>query len=258
MRTYLRWAIGWAAVVLNCGMPVQAAAPELRVAVAANFKQTLDRLGEAFGPQRARLVVSSGATGMLYGQIVQGAPFDVFFSADVERAVKLEQQRLVEPGSRFTYAMGKLVLWRPRATSIRSLEEGLRTEGLRTLAIANPQLAPYGVAAREVLERQRLWSSPPFRIVMGESLGQTYQFVASGNADAGFIALSQVYETRAQGGRDIRGEIVIVEPSLHAPIEQQAVLLANARQKDVARAFLEFVRGEAGRRIIAAAGYGLE
>lgn len=258
MHTYWRWLVGWAAVVLNCGTSAQPVAPEVRVAVAANFKQTLDQLGETFGSQRARLVVSSGATGTLYSQIVQGAPFDVFFSADVERPAKLEEQKLIEPGSRFTYARGKLVFWRPGAPAMKSLEDGLRGAGLKTLAIANPKLAPYGLAAREVLERQSLWSSPPFKVVMGESLGQTYQFVASGNADAGFIALSQVLEGQAQGGRDIRGEIVMIESRMHAPIEQQAVLLAGARQKEAARAFLDFVRSEAGKRIIAAAGYELE
>jgi molybdate transport system substrate-binding protein len=258
MRAYSRWLIGCVVVVLNCGTWARAAAPEIRVAVAANFKQTLDQLGVAFGPERARFVVSSGATGMLYSQIVQGAPFDVFFAADAERPARLEQQKLIEPGSRFTYARGKLVLWRPGAAPLRSLEDGLRGAGVKTLAIANPELAPYGLAAREVLERQGLWSSPPFRIVMGESLGQTYQFAASGNADAGFIALSQVLETLTQNGRDIRAQTVVVDPRLHAPIEQQAVLLAHARQKEAAKAFLEFVRSEAGKGIIAAAGYELE
>lgn len=258
MRRFGRWAIGGLAVVLNWATGAQPTVPEVRVAVAANFKQTLDQLGAAYGSSRAKLVVSSGATGLLYGQIVQGAPFDVFFSADVERAAKLEAQRLIEPGSRFTYARGRLAFWRPAAKQAGTLNEALRVAGLKTLAIANPQLAPYGLAAREVLEKQRLWSSPPFRIVLGESLGQTFQFIASGNADAGFIALSQVYEWRAQGGRDIRDEIVVVDTDLHAPIEQQAVLLADARQKEAARLFLEFVRSEAGRRIIASAGYELE
>jgi molybdate transport system substrate-binding protein len=248
--------MGCAAVVLNWGTLAQPVVPELRVAVAANFKQTVDQLAEAFGPQRARLMVSSGATGMLYSQIVQGAPFDVFFSADVERAAKLEEQKLIEPGTRFTYAVGKLVFWRPGAASMRSLEDELRAPALKTLAIANPQLAPYGRAAREILDKQR--SAPPFKVVMGESLGQTFQFVASGNADAGFIALSQVLEARTHTGRDIGSETIVVEQGLHAPIEQQAVMLAGARHKEAARAFLEFVRSEAGKGIIAAAGYDLE
>lgn len=258
MHTYLRWVIGWAAVVLNYATSAQTVTPEVRVAVAANFKQTLDQLGAAFGTHRARLVISTGASGLLYGQIVQGAPFDIFFSADVERPAKLEEQALIEPGSRFTYARGRLALWRPRASGIKTLDEGLRSAGLKTLAIANPQLAPYGAAAREVLQKQRLWGSPPFKIVMGESLGQTFQFIASGNAEAGFIAMSQVHESRSRSGRDLSNEIIVIESHLHAPIEQQAVLLANARQKPVARAFLEFVRSEAGRRIIAAAGYDVE
>jgi molybdate transport system substrate-binding protein len=259
MRRFRYWAIGGLAAVLNCATwAAQPAVPDVRIAVAANFKQTLDQLGEAYGARRARLIVSSGATGMLYSQIVQGAPFDLFFSADVERAEKLEAQRLIAPGSRFTYARGRLVFWRPGTQQAATLDEALRDARLKTLAIANPQLAPYGLAAREVLEKHRLWSQPPFKIVLGESLGQTFQFVASGNADAGFIALSQVYEWQAQGGRDIRDEIIPIDSSQHAPIEQQAVLLADARQKEAARAFLEFVRSETGRRIIAGAGYELE
>lgn len=254
-------ALAWAAALWCIGgdltSTAQAAAPELRIAVAANFKQTLERLGDAFGQEHVRLVVSSGATGMLYSQIVRGAPFDIFFAADVERAAKLDQDKLIEPGSRFTYAIGRVVLWRPEATSMHSLEAALGAADIRTLAIANPELAPYGAAAREILEHQQLWRAPPFKIVFGESLGQTYQFVASGNADAGFIALSQIHEAQAQSGRDVRNEIIVVDQRLHAPIEQQAVLLASARHKDAARAFLQFVRGEEGKRIIVAAGYGV-
>lgn len=229
-------------------------APRLRVAVAANFKQTLEQLGAAFGTQRAQLVISTGASGMLYSQIVQGAPFDLFFSADVERAERLEREGLIAPDSRFTYAAGRLVFWSPgKAPS--SVSNGLRAQSLRTLAIANPKLAPYGLAAQQVLEREQLWSTPPFRVVQGESLSQTFQFIASGNANAGFIALSQVYESRGQRGAPRENEFIIVDAALHAPIEQQAVILRAAQDNALAREFMDFVRSDAGRRVIAAAGY---
>jgi molybdate transport system substrate-binding protein len=235
-----------------------ATAPELRVAVAANFRHTLEDLAEAFGAHRAKLVVSSGATGMLFSQIMQGAPVDLYFAADGERPVKLEAEKLVEPGSRFTYATGRLAFWRPHATHLRTLAEELRSPSLTILAIANPKLAPYGAAARQILEREQLWPAASIKIVQGESLAQTYQFIASGNADAGFLALSQIREAQSHMDRNLSEEILVIDSRLHAPIEQQAVMLANARNKQLAREFLAFVRSDAGREIITAAGYAAE
>jgi molybdate transport system substrate-binding protein len=236
-------------------LPVQA--ENLRIAVAANFRITLDRLIEAYGAQHDdTLQASYGATGLLYAQIVQGAPFDLFFAADDERPRRLEADGLIVPASRFTYAVGRLALWRPGRREGTSLRDEL-THEIATLAIANPATAPYGVAAQQVLARLGLLDAPPFRIVRGESLGQTFQFVSTGNAAAGFVALSQLIAFDAASGGGVRAEAIVVDADLHAPIVQDAVWLARARSNAAARDFLAFVRGEDGRRIIAAAGYGL-
>lgn len=233
---------------------VNAAEPALRIAVAANFKQTLDRLGAEFSSQTGELppVVSSGATGMLYGQIVQGAPFDLFFAADRERPEALEKAGLTAPGARFTYAVGKLVLWRPGQPWRGTLAEALTGPDVRVLSIANPAVAPYGLAAQQVLEKLGLWARPPFKVVQGESLGQAFQFVATGNAQLGFISLAQVREA---GNPPLLSEILEVDASLYDPIEQDVVLLKRAASQPVAQRFLDFVRSEAGRAIIAQAGY---
>lgn len=234
--------------------PAWAAEAALRIAVAANFKQTVDRLAAEFVIENNSLkpLVSSGATGLLYGQIVQGAPFDLFFAADRERPEELEKAGLIVPGSRYTYAVGKLVLWRPGRSWEGTLAQALHSDDVRVVAIANPAVAPYGAAARQVLEQLGLWTGPPFRIVQGESLGQAFQFVATGNAQLGFISLAQVLEAERPGMRDA---ILEVDPRLYAPIEQDAVLLRRAAGNLQAQRFLEFVRGPKGRAIIVAAGY---
>lgn len=233
----------------------QAAEPALRVAVAANFKLTIDRLAAEFVIENnvPSPLVSSGATGLLYGQIVEGAPFDVFFAADRERPQRLEAAGLIAPGSRFTYAVGKLVLWRPGRPWEGTLEQALRAGDVKVVSIANPAVAPYGVAARQVLERLALWTGPPFRIVQGESLGQAFQFVATGNAQLGFISLAQVIESAAWPVN--RDAILEIDTRLYSPIEQDAVLLRRAADHPTARRFLDFVRSPRGQAIIAAAGY---
>lgn len=235
--------------------PVWAAEAALRIAVAANFKQTLDRLSAEFVIKNNALppLVSSGATGLLYGQIVQGAPFDLFFAADRERPQQLEAAGLIAPGSRFTYATGKLVLWRPGRPWAGTLEQALRSADVKVVSIANPAVAPYGVAAQQVLERLGLWTGPPFRIVQGESLGQAFQFVATGNAQLGFISLAQVLESVDRPV--MRDAILEIDPRLYAPIEQDAVLLRRAADNPQARRFLDFVRSPEGQAIIAGAGY---
>jgi molybdate transport system substrate-binding protein len=237
---------------------VQAAAhavdDPLRIAVAANFKLTMDRLAAEFAKETGELapVVSSGASGLLYSQIAQGAPFDLFFSADRERPERLEREGLAVPGSRFTYAIGKLVLWRPGRAWSGTLEAALRAPEVKVVSIANPGVAPYGVAAQQVLQKAGLWATPPFRIVQGESIGQAFQFVASGNAQLGFIALSQVRETTRPG---IAAEVLEIDPALHAPLAQDAVRLKRSAGKAAAARFLAFVRGPRGQAIITAAGY---
>jgi molybdate transport system substrate-binding protein len=253
----LRAGLLLAAVGLGlCGPAAWGADERVRVAVAANFKQTMDRLAADFSRRTGELapIVSSGASGLLYSQIVQGAPFDVFFSADQERPARLEQDGLVVPGSRYTYAVGKLVLWRPGRALGGTLEQALRASDVKVVSIANPGVAPYGAAAQQVLEKLGLWVKPPFRVVQGESLGQAFQFVATGNAQLGFIALSQVKEVAtAQAG--IAKEVIEVDSGLYAPLAQDAVRLKRSAGNAVVGRFLDFVRSPEGRAMIVAAGY---
>jgi len=227
----------------------------VRIAVAANFRLTLDRLTAAFEAQRpVKIVVSAGASGLLYGQIVQGAPFDLFFSADAARPARLEQDGLIVPGSRFAYAVGRLALWRPGRPWRGSIEAALRAPDVRTVALANPATAPYGQAATQVLERLGVADDAAFRLVRGESIGQTFQFLASGNADLGFVALAQLVEFDALNGRTAQSEAHVVDVTLHEPIVQEAVWLKRSRTNAAAGDFLGFVQNQ-GRAIIVAAGY---
>jgi molybdate transport system substrate-binding protein len=229
---------------------------EVRVAVATNFKQTLETICDAFHRRHGgRCIVSAGASGLLFAKLFQGAPFDVFLSADVARAERLESARRAVPGTRFTYAVGQLAFWRPGRPVGPDLRAALADGKLRTIAIAHPDSAPYGAAALETLRSLGIDVDERFEVVRGESVGQAFQFVASGAADAGFVAYSQVLEYEAASARSIRPEVVVVDPELHGPIEQQAVLLDAARDRDSAREFLRFLQSPDARRIIVAAGY---
>jgi molybdate transport system substrate-binding protein len=224
-------------------------AGEVHVAVATNFAATARTLADAFARETGhRAVPSEGSTGKLYAQIVSGAPFEVFLSADAERPRRLEEEGRAVSGSRFTYALGRLVLWSPDPARVDGPDALARDDFLH-LAIANPELAPYGAAAREVLEGLGLWERLQPRLVRGEDVGQTFHFVASGGAELGFVALSLVT------GRD--GSRWMVAPDGHAPLEQQAVLLVRGEGDEAARAFLDFLRGDAARGTIEKAGYGL-
>ena len=228
-----------------------AGAEEVRVAMASNFAAAMKALKPAFERQSShRLVISSGATGRLHAQIVHGAPFDVFLAADAARPRRLEAEGRIVPGSRFTYALGRLVLYSRRAKLAgRRLRQALSAPAPARLAMANPRLAPYGRAARQALSRLGLWEGLKGRIVLGENVAQAFHFVQSGAADVGLVALSQV---RALPGGE-RGAFLPVPEALHAPIRQQAVLLQG---RPGAKAFLAFLRSRAARAIIRAAGYG--
>ncbi len=219
----------------------------LRIAVAANFAPTLERLAAEFrGEMPVAITLVPGSTGKHYAQIRHGAPFDAFFAADAARPERLEREGRIVPGSRFTYALGCLALWSPDPDRVDAAGRVLSGEGFRRLAIANPRLAPYGRAAREVLEGLGLWTGLQPRLVRGENIAQAFQYVASGGAELGFVACSQVI--------DREGSRWLPDPAAHAPIVQQAVLLRDSR---AARAFLDFVRGPAARARIRASGYGL-
>ena len=229
-----------------------AIADEARVAVAANFAGAAKQLAAVFERETShRLQLSAGSTGKFYAQIANGAPFDVLLSADSETPLRLEQEKLAVAGSRFTYAVGKLVLWSPRAGLVDDKGEVLRSGSFKRLAIANPKVAPYGAAAMQTMERLGVWSALKDRLVQGENIAQTFQFVSSGNADLGFIALSQIRES----GQPRSGSQWLVPPSLHQPLRQDAGLLAPGAANPAARAFLEFLRGSAAREAIRAFGY---
>ena len=224
-------------------------AGEIRVATASNFRDAMSALANQFERGSGHEVsLIFGSTGKHYAQIMNGAPFDAFFAADSERPKRLEEENRALAGSRFTYARGKLVLWSPVENYVDSRGEILEHGSFRHLAIANPALAPYGQAAREVLEGLGLWPQLEERLVRGENIGQAFLFVSSGNAEMGFVAWSQL----KRKDLPVRGSFWLVPGKLYQPIEQQAVLLSD---NVVAPAFMLYVRSSAAARIISAHGY---
>ena len=251
IKSVQSWSAGLVAVMLSLGGPVLASAEEIRLAVASNFANTIREIAGRFEDQTGHEVaLSFASTGKHYAQIKNGAPFDAFFAADERRPRLLEEERawrcrdLVS-----TYALGELVLWSPETGVVDSAGEVLESDGFRFLALANPKLAPYGRAAREVLEARDLWQSLQNRIVRGENIGQTYQFVASGSAELGFVARSQI----ERPGLPMEGSWWEIPTDLYSPIEQQAVLLGD---DSAARDFLVFARGKEALKIIRLYGYG--
>ena len=225
-------------------------ADEVRVAVASNFAETLKVIAERFERDTGHKIIPiTGSTGKHYAQISNGAPFDAFFAADTARPALLEQQGLTLPDSRFTYALGKLILWSPKADYVDSNGNILADKSIRHLAIANPKLAPYGRAAQQVLQARGAWRSFRGRLVRGENIGQTFHFVKSGNVALGFVARSQV----SRPGHSIEGSWWDVPQSLYSPITQQAVLLREGR---AARDFLAFMHSEESRKTLHGFGYG--
>lgn len=226
-----------------------ARAGEVHIAVAANFTEPARALAAAFQRQTGhRAVLSFGSSGVLYAQISQGAPFEVFLSADAERPVKAVAERLAVPSSRFTYATGRLVLWSADPRLVDAQGQVLRRGRFARLAIADPALAPYGLAAVRVIARLGQTARLTPRLVKGASIAQTYQFVSTGAAPLGFVALSQVAGTR-------RGSRWLVPAHLHAPIAQQAVLLNRGARDPAAIAFLRYLRTPAARAIVRRYGY---
>jgi molybdate transport system substrate-binding protein len=214
----------------------------------------MQQIARAFAQDTGhQAVLSMGATGSFYAQIRNGAPFHVFLSADDETPQRLEREGLAVAGTRFTYAIGQLVLWSPQPGRVDDRGEVLRTGALPRLAIANPRLAPYGQAAMQVLDRLGVTAQWQPRLVVGENIAQAYQFVATGNASLGFVALSQVLVE----GRIREGSAWIVPASLHEPIRQDAVLLPRGQGNPAATALLAYLRGDKARALIRAHGYGL-
>jgi molybdate transport system substrate-binding protein len=233
-------------------LPLTAQADVVQVAVAANFTAPLKEIAAAFEKSSGHQVqLSPGATGMLYAQIKNGAPFQVFLSADSETPEKLEQEKLAVPGSRFTYATGTLVLWSPNAGLVDTKGEVLAHGNFSHVAIANPRLAPYGAAAMEILTKMSLAAKLQDKLVQGSNIAQTFQFVVSGNAELGFVALSQVMKE----GKISHGSAWVVPETMHAQIRQDAVLLQSGKDNKAAQALLKFLREPAAVTIIKAYGY---
>ena len=242
-------AIGW----LFTFAALEVSADEALIAVATNFAEALAEVERDFeGAGRHRLRVAVGSTGKLYAQILHGAPFDILLAADQERPILLERAGLAAQGSRSTYAVGRLTLWSADPERIQGDVPALLAAGsFRRLAMANPALAPYGAAAREVLQGFGLYAALREKIVTAENIGQTYAMVATGNAEIGFVAASAPRATGEGSRWDVPG-------NLHAPIRQDAVLLARAANNVAAREFLDFLHGKRARAIISGFGYGVE
>ncbi|MDX8412357.1 MAG: molybdate ABC transporter substrate-binding protein [Mariprofundaceae bacterium] len=243
-----------AALFLFAGSPGNASADEARIAVASNFHASLKTIAAAFERQTGHhITIIAASTGKLYAQIHHGAPFAAFLAADAERPRLLQQQGLAMPDSRFTYAIGRLALWSPASEhNDDQCRQALNDAKLRHLAIANPKTAPYGAAARQALQALGEWEALQSRLVRGENISQTFRFVMSANAEAGFVALSQI---TSHDGAQSTGCRWIVPQTLHAPLEQQAVLLKSARNNPAAQAFITFLQGQQARAIITDHGY---
>lgn len=232
-----------------------AKAETISVAVASNFTEAMKAIAYEFEIRSGHQVqLSFGSSGKFYAQIKQGAPYQLFFSADQLKPALLEQEGLTAPGSRFTYAIGTLALWSADPTKVDA-EAKVLTEGdFKKLAIANPKLAPYGAAAIETLQALGIESSTRNKLVQGENIAQAYQFAATGNAELGLVALSQIIDE----GKIKTGSAWIVPANLYTPIRQDAVLLRHAEQSKAARQLLAFVRSEQARALIATYGYQAE
>ena len=233
---------------------IVAHADEVSVAVAANFSAPMQRIAALFENDSGHQAsLAFGATGKFYAQIANGAPFDILLAADDETPAKLEKEGLGVAGSRFAYAVGKLVLWSANADLVDSAGAVLKTRSFKHLALANPKTAPYGAAAIEAMTKLKVLAELQPRIVQGENISQAYQFVVSGNAELGFVALSQVY----QDGKLSGGSMWAVPAHLYAPIRQDAVLLAKGRDKPAAAALLAYLKGDKARATIRSYGYEL-
>ena len=240
--------------LLIAALPAMLRAETVQVAVAANFTAPMKLIAEQFQKDTGhKAELSFGATGKFYAQIKSGAPFGLFLSADDEAPAKLDQEGDTVAGSRFTYATGKLVLWSPKADAVDAQGEVLKKNAFRNIAIAAPKLAPYGAAAVETLAKLGLADAVSPKFVQGESIGQAYSFVATGNAELGFVALSQVYED----GRIRSGSGWIVPAALHAPLRQDAVLLARGKNNAAAVALLAYLKGGKAQAVIRSYGYGI-
>lgn len=249
-RRRRRVVLPLAALGFFAALMAPAHAAEAKIAAAANFTEAAKEIGKAFELATGhKAVFSFGSTGQLYTQITQGAPFEVFLAADRERPQKAAAEGYAVAGSLFTYALGRIVLYSP-GDKLAAGEAALKAGGFRKIAIANPATAPYGAAAIETMKALGVYDGLRTKIVQGANIVQTYQFVATGNAEIGFVALSQI------ASHD-KGSRWIVPEDMHAPIAQDAVLLNTGAGDEAAEAFIAFLKSPEARAIIERYGYGV-
>jgi molybdate transport system substrate-binding protein len=241
-----------AALALLCLVSCTVSAAEVQVAVAANFTAPAKLIAAGFEKETGhKAALAFGATGKFYAQIRNGAPFEVLLAADDTTPARLEAAGVAVAGTRFSYATGRLALWSAKAGYVDAQGAVLQAGDFRHLAIANPKLAPYGAAAVETLTALKLLDRVQARFVQGENIAQTHQFVSTGNAELGFVALSQVM----QDGRIPAGSAWIVPARLHQPIRQDAVLLGRGRANPAATAWLSYLKGDRAKAVIKSFGY---
>jgi molybdate transport system substrate-binding protein len=235
------------------GIAAQAQADEVSVAVAANFTAPMQKIAADFEKATGHKVVAAyGSTGKFYAQIKNGAPFEVLLAADDETPARLLAENAAVAGSRFTYAIGKLVLWSAKPAIVDAKGEVLKKGGFDHIALANPKLAPYGAAAIQAMKTLGVYDALQPKIVMAENITQAHQFVSSGNALLGFVALSQVLKD----GK-IEGSAWMVPASLYPPIRQDAVILEKGKGKPAALALVKYLKGDKARAVIKSFGYEL-
>lgn len=239
-------------VALFASFSLPAFAEEVQVSVAANFTAPMKLIAADFEKYTGhKASLSFGSTGKFYAQITSGAPFEVFLAADDETPAKLEKEGGAVSGSRFTYATGKLVLWSAQPGVVDAQGDVLKKNTFSKIAIAAPRLAPYGAAALETMTKLGVMATLEPKLVTGESIGQAFSFISTGNAELGFVALSQVYE----GGKIKSGSAWIVPEDLHSPIRQDAVLLAKGKDNKAALALIAFLKTEKAKAVIRSFGY---
>lgn len=232
--------------------PLGAQADEVAVAVAANFTAPMQKIAQMFEQDTGhKAQLSFGATGKFYAQIANGAPFGILLAADDSTPEKIGREGLGDAATRFTYAIGQLVLWSKQPGYVDAEGQVLHKSGWRHIAIANPRLAPYGLAAMQTLNKLGLAEQVKGRVVQGENIGQTYQFAASGNAELGFVALSQVTER----GQLREGSAWVVPAAMHQPIRQDAIVLKPGLGNAAAGALMQYLRGTKARAVIQSYGY---
>jgi len=227
-------------------------AAEISVAVAANFSSVLKDIAVEFQKDTGhQLAITPGATGKFYAQISNGAPFDVFLSADDETPRKLAQEGKAIAASQFTYAIGRLALWSPSPDLVDKSADILKTDKFKFIAIANAKVAPYGQAAVQTMQKLGVLTKIEPRIVQGESIAQTYQFVSTGNAQLGFVALSQILEN----GKIKAGSAWIVPEEMHEQLKQDAVVFQSSKHMSACQALMEYLKTEKVKKMMASYGY---